>query len=98
MRTLAAKKTERKEDREYSLSILHEKMDVIYKKLAHLPLKQEQEWEREQKQVQEPQQKLSAPIIKGILLPRWLGHLIACFMPKKKNRQRFRAKYVKEKK
>lgn len=33
----------------------------------------------------------------GILLPRWLGLFITCFMPKKKNRQRFRAKYVKDK-
>ena len=30
------------------------------------------------------------------LLPRWLGLIISCFIPEKKNRERFRAKYVKE--
>lgn len=33
----------------------------------------------------------------GLLLPRWLGLLISCFIPKKKNRQRFREKYVRGK-
>ena len=36
-------------------------------------------------------------IVKGILLPRWFGLFLACFIPKKKNRQHFRAKYVKTK-
>ena len=31
------------------------------------------------------------------MLPRWLGLFIACFIPKKKNRQRFRAKFVRDK-
>jgi hypothetical protein len=34
---------------------------------------------------------------KGLLFPHWLGHFISCFIPKKKNRQRFRAKHVRGK-
>jgi len=36
-------------------------------------------------------------IQKRILLPRWLGLLITCFIYRRKNRKRFREKYVKDK-
>jgi len=36
--------------------------------------------------------------IESLRLPRWLGHFLSNLHPKKKNRQRFREKYVKGKK
>jgi hypothetical protein len=43
-------------------------------------------------------QRLQAELQRGGgRLPRWLGHFISCFIPKKKNRRRFREKYVRGK-
>jgi len=67
----------------------------IYKELQAEKLRQCEGFHAEQSRLQNEVARLQE---KGILLPHWLGHLITCFMPKKKNRQRFRAKYVKGKK
>ena len=56
---------------------------------------QQQHIEALQKQTIEQQQAICAVAVQKKILPRWLGHLMTCFIPKKKNRQRFREKYVR---
>ena len=61
--------------------------------------RQSEEMSRQSEEISRQSEEISRlqTHLQEVLLPRWIGHFIACFIPKKQNRQRFRAKYVKEK-